>query len=205
MAEEKDVMTDSREADQEQSAVNDSTDKAPEDSSKKDSQNSVTDNSEELDGRVKHGKEIGRKNLIPFNERTEEEVKEIAARGGRKSGETRRRKRAAKEILDTMLAAQLSGDSIDSILDGAKEVLGDDNSLYSVMLAKIAQEACKGNVQAATFIRDTAGDKPTDKQEVTTTVTETDLELVKAVERRLARQKRQEEQAETDVKPTIED
>lgn len=170
-----------------------------------DSQKHVTAESENINGKEKKGKEAGYKNLIPFSERTEEEQRAIRVAGGKASGETRRRKRAAKEILDTMLAAQLSGDSIDSILDGAKEVLGDDNSLYSVMLAKIAQEACKGNVQAATFIRDTAGDKPTDKQEVTTTVTETDLELVKAVERRLARQKRQEKQEETDVKPTIED
>ena len=44
--------------------------------------------------------------------------------------------------------------------------LSDDKVLYGLVDALIA-EACRGNVQAATWIRDTAGQKPTDKAENT--------------------------------------
>ena len=38
-------------------------------------------------------------NLIPFSERTKEEARILGAKGGRASGETRRRKRTLKEEL----------------------------------------------------------------------------------------------------------
>ena len=43
------------------------------------------------------------KNLIPFTERTESEAREISAKGGKKSGETRRRKRTMKQVMETLL------------------------------------------------------------------------------------------------------
>lgn len=44
------------------------------------------------------------KNLIPFDERTESEQREIAAAGGRASGAARRRKRALKEAAGLYLS-----------------------------------------------------------------------------------------------------
>lgn len=43
-------------------------------------------------------------NLIPFNERTEEEQREIRSSGGRASGVSRRRKRSLKEAADLYLS-----------------------------------------------------------------------------------------------------
>lgn len=45
----------------------------------------------------------GKKNLIPFNERTEEEQREIARMGGIASGEARREKATMKKTLETLL------------------------------------------------------------------------------------------------------
>ena len=45
----------------------------------------------------------GQENLIPMSERTKEEVREIATKGGINSGESRRLKRTMKEVLQAML------------------------------------------------------------------------------------------------------
>lgn len=85
---------------------------------------------------------MNQENLIPFNERTEEEQREIARKGGIKSGEARREKKLFKEAIEKQL-----GQSIDS------------------MIKSMITQAKKGNVQAITFLRDTIGEKPTDKVE----------------------------------------
>jgi hypothetical protein len=79
-------------------------------------------------------------NLIPMNERSEAEVRELGRKGGIKSGEARREKRLFKEAIEKKL-----GQSLDSMID-----------------AMISQ-AQNGNVQAITFLRDTIGEKPIDK------------------------------------------
>lgn len=42
-------------------------------------------------------------NLIPFNKRTEKEQREIAKKGGRVSGKSRRRKKSMKQVMDMLL------------------------------------------------------------------------------------------------------
>lgn len=43
-------------------------------------------------------------NLIPFNKRTESEQREYAKKGGRKSGEVRRQRKAMKEQMEMLLS-----------------------------------------------------------------------------------------------------
>ena len=83
-------------------------------------------------------------NLIPFNERTEEEQREIARKGGIASGEARRRKKTLKEELIALLETN------------------DNNNKISVA---ILNKALNGDIQAFTTIRDTIGEKPVDKVE----------------------------------------
>ena len=45
----------------------------------------------------------GQENLIPFNERTEEEKRKIAIMGGKASGEARREKATFKKMLERVL------------------------------------------------------------------------------------------------------
>lgn len=149
------------------------------------SKNTVTGNSAEKDGQKKTGKEKGYANLIPMNKMTEAEQREIARKGGKASAESRKRRKTAKEIAQTILSTRLKPAQIEEILDGAKDLIGDDTSAYAVMIAKMIQEANRGNVQAFTAVRDTAGDKPTDKQEVTAAVTAGDVALMDKVAARL--------------------
>ena len=50
------------------------------------------------------GSVANEKNLIPFNERTESEQREIQSKGGKKSGKVRRKKKAFRELAEEVLA-----------------------------------------------------------------------------------------------------
>jgi len=83
---------------------------------------------------------MNEENLIPMNERSKSEVRELGRKGGIKSGEARREKKLFKEAIEKKL-----GQSLDSMIDS------------------MINQAQNGNVQAITFLRDTIGEKPTDK------------------------------------------
>lgn len=89
----------------------------------------------------------GTKNLIPANLRSIEEVKKNAAKGGIKSGETRRKKRDLAKSLNQMLDIKVKSNSIIKNLDE----LGIDSknaTLETAALAGVVAAAHKGNVQA---------------------------------------------------------
>ena len=114
----------------------------------------------------------GEENLIPMSERSKEEVREIARRGGIKSGETRRRKKTMKENLELLLTMSVGkGEKADiengeNIKDYAKENVTVEQA---ILIAQI-QKALKGDAQAFEMIRDLIGEKPVDKKEVSASV-----------------------------------
>ncbi|MCI5824558.1 MAG: hypothetical protein MRZ90_06430 [Candidatus Gastranaerophilales bacterium] len=90
-------------------------------------------------------------NLIPFDQRTEEEQRMIARQGGIASGKKRQEKKRLKELLEIALK-----------LDD--EETGEINEM--AITSALIKQAVKGNVNAYTIIRDTIGEKPTEKQDV---------------------------------------
>jgi hypothetical protein len=91
-------------------------------------------------------------NLIPFDELTEDEHRAIASKGGKASGEARRRKKELRELLEFALS-QPSG-----IEDG------EDN--YTAITVALVQRAIHGDTKAYEVIRDTLGQKPTEQQQM---------------------------------------
>lgn len=106
-------------------------------------------------------------NLNPV--RSEDEARRKGAAGGRASGEARRRKRAMREVLDDLLQMPLKRGELKNV-----ECLGDlmgPNGKINLLNGKInvtveqavllgqAVLAMQGNTKAATFLRDTAGQK----------------------------------------------
>ena len=79
---------------------------------------------------------------------------EIARQGAIASAAVRKEKRTMREIAETILSKNVTTS------DGVVTVK------YAI-LAKAIDKALKGNLPATEFIRDTIGEKPTDKQEVT--------------------------------------
>ena len=102
--------------------------------------------------------------LIPQSERTKEEQKAIARKGGIASGKARREKKAMRETLEALLSMPMkSGKSAD--IDAVKnfaELKGKNITVQDAMVIAMLQKAMKGNVTAAEWIRDTAGQKPVD-------------------------------------------
>ena len=105
-------------------------------------------------------------NLKPLGngERTKSEERRIQSEGGKKSGEARRRKRdmreAAKLLLDMPVSKKQS--TMRAILDSLG-IPEEDVDYKTAVLSAMLLQAANGNVNAATFLRDTAGENPSIK------------------------------------------
>lgn len=84
-------------------------------------------------------------NLIPIEQRTSSELREMTRKGGIKSGEVRRARKTMKETLLMMLS--------------------EGNTQDNITLA-LLDKALKGDTKAYEVIRDTIGEKPVDKLDV---------------------------------------
>lgn len=91
-------------------------------------------------------------NLIPFNERTEDERRELARKAGKASGEARREKKMLKELLELALSQP------------SEIVEGEDN--YTAITAALVNKAIQGDTKAYEVIRDTLGQKPTEQTQM---------------------------------------
>lgn len=105
-------------------------------------------------------------NLISLADRTTEEQREIATLGGIASGEARRKKKAMKEQAELLLSLPLN----DKRLKEKVESMGvDPNDVDNqmAMITSIWFKAMKGDVSAATWLRDVCGENPTNNVNVT--------------------------------------
>ena len=108
-------------------------------------------------------------NLENLKVPTSEEARRNGAAGGRASGEARRRRKAMREVLDELLELPLRKGVIKE-LQSLADPAGPNGKInllngkvnvtveQAVLLAQILQ-AINGNTKAATFLRDTAGQK----------------------------------------------
>jgi hypothetical protein len=104
----------------------------------------------------------GKENLISLADRTTEEQREIAKKGGIASVKARRERKAFKETLELLLKMPLydgKKQSVNSIKSFAN-IKGKNITTREAMLIAQVQKAMKGDNQSITFIRDTIGEKP---------------------------------------------
>lgn len=106
---------------------------------------------------------VNRKNLMPISEvnskRSRAQHSADSRKGGKKSGEARRRKKTLKELMERFGALDLPPSEMREELLKAgvpSEELSNDMAL--VIGQYLA--AIKGNPTAAAFVRDTKGEKP---------------------------------------------
>ena len=97
-----------------------------------------------------------KENLVSLADRTTEEQREIARKGGIASGKARKERKTLKEELLLLLSN------------------GDTQAKISLALI---QEAMNGNTKAFEVVRDTVGEKPVDKAEVKQEVTTVTVKL----------------------------
>ncbi len=96
------------------------------------------------------------KNLIPFDERTESEQREIARKGGKASGVARREKKALKTTLEALLTMPIEDGKLEDV-DKIKSLASLDGKNISVQEAialKALQKALSGDIKAFKAIAD---------------------------------------------------
>lgn len=110
---------------------------------------------------------MAKEDLIPFTERSEDEVKEVNRRGGINSGAVRRKKAAMKDYVQFILGMKRKVS--EKTLEQLKEmgVTEDEVTGQTLALMKIMDKAIAGDIKAMEFLRDTAGEKPTDSVKMT--------------------------------------
>lgn len=103
-------------------------------------------------------------NLIPFNKRTESEQREYAKKGGQKSGEVRRKRKAMKEQMEMLLSLPFkSKKQLNFIKDLGIEEDNIDNQM--ALIVAMYGKALKGDVQAFNIIREVIQDEKTIKDD----------------------------------------
>lgn len=104
-------------------------------------------------------------NLIPWNKRTENEQREYAKKGGQKSGEVRRQRKAMKEQMEMLLSLPFKQEKQLKFMKSLgieEEEIDNQMALMVAMYAK----ALKGDVQAFNSVREvTQDDKHINKED----------------------------------------
>lgn len=104
-------------------------------------------------------------NLIPFNERSESETRELGRKGGIASGKTRRKRANMKKTLDALLVSKVSNPQLSRILTD----MGFEDDYESALLLVAMQKALKGSsrhMELISKIANSEGAKDTlDKKE----------------------------------------
>ena len=103
-------------------------------------------------------------NLIPLNKRTKSEQREYAKKGGQKSGEVRRKRKAMKEQMEMLLSLPFkSTKQLNFMKDLGIEEDNIDNQM--ALIVAMYGKALKGDVQAFNTIREVVQDEKTVKDE----------------------------------------
>lgn len=117
-------------------------------------------------------------NLIPVTELTESEARELSKRGGIASGVARRKKKTMRDTIN--LALGLRSELSDAEIERYMRVgfADEDIDNQAKIIMGIMKLAAEGDIRAAEFIRDTAGQKPKDSVELSHELTgETKIRL----------------------------
>lgn len=121
-------------------------------------------------------KDKGHENIIiANNERSSDEARENGRKGGIESGKTRRMQATMNKLLGMSLKTGdvANIDEIQSIFELNGVNIDAETAMLAGQLLKAIQ---KRDTKAAEFVRDTSGQKPTDKVEIATVDREQSLE-----------------------------
>lgn len=105
-------------------------------------------------------------NLKPIQ--SSDEARERGRKGGYKSGQVRRDKRKLKNVLEILLSMEATEDMKEKALNIMPEMEQlDDITFKDLTIISLIGQAIKGNIKAFEVMRDTLGEKPKEKVEVT--------------------------------------
>ncbi|MCI6535101.1 MAG: hypothetical protein SOV77_09615 [Lachnospiraceae bacterium] len=103
--------------------------------------------------------------------RTPGERRELAKMAGKASGKSRRRKADFRKTLNMLLTAEIDSKEYGPVL----EALGVDSTLESAMLMSMIKAALEGNVKAAYFVAQYAGQSEKPEEDIRNREADTEL------------------------------
>ena len=103
-----------------------------------------------------------------FSQMTPEQRAECGRRGGIASGEAKRRKKEAKNVIETFLTMPLKKGKVADVqaIKNFMELKGKNITVEEAMHLQLMQKALKGDLNAINMVLALVGDKPADKVEV---------------------------------------
>lgn len=107
----------------------------------------------------------GTKNLIPIAQRSSDEAREMGRKGGKKSGEVRRKKRDTAKIANQLLSMKVKNNDIKHDLQNIGITVDSNTNMETAMLAGLLRRATMGNVLAIEKLYELCGDKDADAEE----------------------------------------
>jgi general stress protein YciG len=141
------------------------------------------------------GSQKGWNNLKPekynFSVMDKEKHREISRKGAQAVNKLHGEKKTAKQALENILTLKVSdeiiaGADLDPAIAAKLKRDNPDATLYDLIQIVAAGRAVGGNIKAAEYIRDTYGDKPVDKVDISGEImTETDRAMLEKISRRL--------------------
>jgi hypothetical protein len=106
--------------------------------------------------------------MPPFNEWDSPEiVREINAKGGRKAGETKRKRKAMRDIIDAFMGyrSELSDSEVAEYESMGLPIEDINNQAKAIRVQM--KKAAEGDLNALAFLRDTVGEKPRENMGLT--------------------------------------
>lgn len=113
---------------------------------------------------LKRGEKTAKKDLVPLNKRTKEEQKEIAKKGGIKSGEARRRKKTMRETMELMLSAKIPVENVPDELAKIGITDEDMTAQTAIIYSQVYKAIKERDTRAAEFCRDTLGEEKEERE-----------------------------------------
>ena len=108
------------------------------------------------------------KNLIPNSQRTPEELRAMTIKAGKASGVARRKKKTFAEIAKAMMDCKPNQEQLKVLKGIFPQINPDDITNRTLMIKKQIDKAVKdGDTKSFEVLRDTVGEKPSDKLEMT--------------------------------------
>lgn len=110
----------------------------------------------------------GRKNLVTFNDMTEERQRALASKGGLASARAAQKRRTFKDIFQTILKSEFpQGDNVGEVASKIKETFPAIETMDEAMAFAMMFRAANGDTKAFEIVRDTIGEKPQDNVKMT--------------------------------------
>ena len=103
-----------------------------------------------------------------FARMTPEQRAECGRKGAEKANETKRKRKEMRETLDILLNMPLKKGKVYSAeeIKSFADLKGKNITIDQAMMITLVQKALKGDLNAIGMVRDTVGEKPTDKMEI---------------------------------------